>query len=105
MLLMTGILPGSKLTCGKAAVLLPAWKPKMEVWVLNSVEFLIYSDRMNILNIPLVMAEKLKVTFSCPGNATKVVESFEAEETNSVEMQQGGWQAILDTFKKYTEAN
>lgn len=48
---------------------------------------------------------KVKVTFSARGNATKVVESFEAEETNSVEMQQGGWQAILDNFKKYTEAN
>ena len=48
---------------------------------------------------------KVKVTFSVQGNTTKVVESFEAENTNSVEIQQGGWQAILDNFKKYTEAN
>ena len=48
---------------------------------------------------------KVKVTFSVQGNTTKVVESFEAENTNSVEMQRGGWQAILDNFKKYTEAN
>ena len=48
---------------------------------------------------------KVKVHFTPDGNKTKVVESFEAESTNSVEMQQGGWQAILDNFKKYTEAN
>jgi hypothetical protein len=32
-----------------------------------------------------------------------VVESFEAETMNSLELQQGGWQAIMDNFKKYTE--
>jgi len=48
---------------------------------------------------------KVKVTFSANGNETKVVETFEAEDTNPIEMQQGGWQAILDSFKKYTEAN
>jgi uncharacterized protein YndB with AHSA1/START domain len=48
---------------------------------------------------------KVKVTFSSQGNKTKVVESFEAESTNSPEMQRGGWQAILDNFKKYTETN
>jgi uncharacterized protein YndB with AHSA1/START domain len=47
---------------------------------------------------------KVKVTFSGKGNSTKIVESFEAENINSVEMQKGGWQAILDNFKKYTEA-
>ncbi|SRR5258706_9074985 len=47
---------------------------------------------------------KVKITFSSKGNSTKVVESFEAESTNPVEMQKGGWQAILDNFKKYTEA-
>lgn len=29
-----------------------------------------------------------------------LVESFEAEDINPVEMQQQGWQAILDNFKK-----
>jgi uncharacterized protein YndB with AHSA1/START domain len=46
---------------------------------------------------------KVKVTFIPEGNATKVVESFEAEGTHSIEMQRGGWQAILDNFKKYVE--
>lgn len=48
---------------------------------------------------------KVTITFTADGNTTKVVESFEAEHTNSIVMQQGGWQNILDNFKKYTEAN
>ena len=36
---------------------------------------------------------------------TKVIETFDPEEINPREMQQGGWQAILDNFKKYTEEN
>jgi hypothetical protein len=48
---------------------------------------------------------KVKISFTPVGNGTRVVESFEAEQTHSVEMQQGGWQAILDNFKKYTETN
>ena len=48
---------------------------------------------------------KVVVTFAGNGNETKVIETFDAESTNSIEMQQGGWQAILDNFKKYTETN
>ena len=47
---------------------------------------------------------KVKVIFSPSGDQTKIVETFDAETTNSVEMQRGGWQAILDNFKKYTES-
>ncbi len=48
---------------------------------------------------------KVDIKFTAEGQGTRVVESFEAEATNSLEMQQGGWQAIMDNFKKYTEAN
>ena len=47
---------------------------------------------------------KVQVTFTPEGNKTKVAESFEAENTHSAELQRGGWQAILDNFKIYTEA-
>lgn len=47
---------------------------------------------------------KVSITFEKAGNETKVVEEFEAEATNSNEMQQSGWQAILDNFKKWVEA-
>jgi uncharacterized protein YndB with AHSA1/START domain len=46
---------------------------------------------------------KVKITFIGQDNDTKIIESFEAEETNAIEMQQAGWQAILDNFKKYVE--
>ena len=48
---------------------------------------------------------KVWVIFSSVDDQTKIVETFEAETTNPVEMQKGGWQAILDNFKKYTEEN
>jgi uncharacterized protein YndB with AHSA1/START domain len=47
----------------------------------------------------------VKIIFMNQGPATKVAETFEAETENSIELQRGGWQAILDNFKKYAEAN
>lgn len=41
--------------------------------------------------------------FTEQSGGCKVVTKFDAEETNPVEMQRGGWQAILDNFKKYVE--
>ncbi len=46
---------------------------------------------------------KATIIFSSDGNTTKITETFEAEDENPVEMQKGGWQAILDNFKKYVE--
>ena len=48
---------------------------------------------------------KVKITFTAEGDQTKIVESFDAETQNSLEMQQAGWQAIMDNFKTYTENN
>jgi uncharacterized protein YndB with AHSA1/START domain len=48
---------------------------------------------------------KVTVDFKSNGNETKIVETFEAEDTNSIELQRGGWQAILDNFKKHVESN
>jgi uncharacterized protein YndB with AHSA1/START domain len=48
---------------------------------------------------------KVKVHFTQQDNGVKLVETFDAETTNPVEMQRAGWQAILDNFKKYTEEN
>jgi len=48
---------------------------------------------------------KVSVKFIGSGNQTKVVETFDPENTHPVEFQKGGWQAILDNFKKYVEAN
>lgn len=48
---------------------------------------------------------KVVIEFTEIDGGIKVVETFEAEETNSLEMQRNGWQAILDNFKRYTETN
>ena len=49
-------------------------------------------------------SRKAEIIFTEMGNHTKVVITFEAENENPVEMQRGGWQAILDSFKKHTES-
>jgi uncharacterized protein YndB with AHSA1/START domain len=46
---------------------------------------------------------RVEVTFIPLGNDTHIISSFEAETENPIELQQGGWQAILDNFKKYSE--
>jgi hypothetical protein len=53
------------------------------------------------------MADGRKATtdFEKVDSKTKGTTTFDAETTNSIEMQKGGWQAILDNFRKYTEAN
>jgi uncharacterized protein YndB with AHSA1/START domain len=44
------------------------------------------------------------ISFESQGDKTKMTETFEAEEMNSIEMQKDGWQAIMENFKKHTEA-
>jgi uncharacterized protein YndB with AHSA1/START domain len=46
---------------------------------------------------------KVQITFVAQGPHTKVIEAFEAEAHNPIELQQRGWQMIMDHFKKYTE--
>ena len=48
---------------------------------------------------------KVRITFSPVLEGTRVAESFEAENENSIELQRGGWQSIMDNFKKYVESN
>ncbi|MFS0776824.1 SRPBCC family protein [Neobacillus sp. 3P2-tot-E-2] len=44
---------------------------------------------------------KVTISFIRQGDETKVIETFDAENSNPIEMQEAGWQAILDNFKKY----
>ncbi|HEX9024945.1 MAG TPA: SRPBCC family protein [Clostridium sp.] len=48
---------------------------------------------------------KVSITFVRSQDKTEITEEFEAENENSIEMQEMGWQAILDNFKRYTEEN
>ena len=47
---------------------------------------------------------KVTIRFNGNGNTTTVTESFDADTSHSAEMQQAGWQAILNNFKKYAES-
>ncbi len=57
----------------------------------------------SLLTYVLEDQRSVTVTFSSKGDQTLVVETFDAEKTNPVDMQRAGWQAILDNFKKYAE--
>jgi uncharacterized protein YndB with AHSA1/START domain len=48
---------------------------------------------------------RVTILFTDLGNKSKIVETFDPENTNPMEMQRGGWQSILDNFRKYTENN
>ncbi|HNR75034.1 MAG: activator of HSP90 ATPase [Bacteroidetes bacterium OLB12] len=45
------------------------------------------------------------VKFDTTGNQTTVTVTFDPEAENSLELQQQGWQAILNNFKNYVEKN
>ncbi|NVK03195.1 MAG: SRPBCC domain-containing protein [Flavobacteriia bacterium] len=47
---------------------------------------------------------KVDIEFNQSGNEVEVSETFDAEGTNSDELQRSGWQAILVNFKKYVES-
>jgi uncharacterized protein YndB with AHSA1/START domain len=57
------------------------------------------------INYTIGDGRKVETSFAGKGNETKIVQSFEAEEQNSIDMQRGGWQAILNNYKKYVENN
>ncbi len=48
---------------------------------------------------------KVQVRFERKDNQTEVTETFEAETTNAADLQQDGWQAILNHFKQYVESH
>ncbi|TWF39192.1 uncharacterized protein YndB with AHSA1/START domain [Chitinophaga polysaccharea] len=45
------------------------------------------------------------VSFKKNGDQTEVDVTFDPETEHPIEMQKNGWQAILNNFKSYTEAN
>jgi uncharacterized protein YndB with AHSA1/START domain len=62
-------------------------------------------EKHKVIEYTLGDGRKVSTKFSSNGNETKITSTFEAETTNPIEMQRGGWQSILNNFKKHTEAN
>jgi uncharacterized protein YndB with AHSA1/START domain len=50
-------------------------------------------------------SRKVTVTFSSENGLTNVTETFETETVHSPELQQQGWQSILNNFRRYCEEN
>lgn len=46
---------------------------------------------------------KVAIDFIDNNGSTTIIENFEAESSNEIEMQKNGWQAILNNFKDYAE--
>ena len=75
----------------------------------NSFSFDFWGTYQNInveksLDILLGDGRKIFVSFETSEQGTVITEIFEPESTNPVELQQTGWQMILDNFKKYAES-
>lgn len=67
----------------------------------------VYDEVKDQKELSYTMADGRKATtiFESMGAETNVTTTFDAESENSVEMQQQGWQMILNNFKKYVEEN
>lgn len=65
-----------------------------------------YTDIQEHARIEYDLDDKRHVaaTFTSVPERTKIVQTFDPEAENSREMQQSGWQAILDNFTKYVES-
>ena len=58
----------------------------------------------NLISYVISDGRKVNINFFIDENSVRVTEIFEAEKTNSEELQKAGWQAILNNFKKYVES-
>ena len=56
-----------------------------------------------VISYTLEDERKVIIVFTGKGNETNIIETFDAENSNSIELQKNGWQAILDNFRKYVE--
>ena len=67
----------------------------------------IYDEVIDQKKMTYTMGDGRQATtrFEDLNGKTKISTTFDAENENPVEMQQQGWQAIMNNFKKYTEAN
>jgi uncharacterized protein YndB with AHSA1/START domain len=57
-----------------------------------------------LISYQLEDGRKVWIKFEKEGEGVQITETFEPEQENSIELQRQGWQAILDNFKRYSEA-
>jgi len=64
-----------------------------------------YTEIDHLSKIVYVLADHrvVETTFNAESDGIRVVQLFDPESENPVDMQQFGWQAILNNFKSYVE--
>ncbi|WP_443939513.1 SRPBCC family protein [Pedobacter sp. MW01-1-1] len=62
-------------------------------------------EEFSLIAYEMADGRKVSINFSFDGHSTYISEKFDPEKENPAEMQQNGWQAILNNFKKYVEEN
>jgi uncharacterized protein YndB with AHSA1/START domain len=65
-----------------------------------------YTDIVNHKTIAHTMEDgrNVKIAFTTDGKTTTLVETFDAENENPIELQREGWQTILNNFKAHVES-
>ncbi len=66
----------------------------------------VYTDVQPLEQFAYVLGDERRVTVSfeaLSSGQTRVTEVFDPETVNPEEMQRGGWQAILDNYKRHAE--
>lgn len=58
---------------------------------------------LEFISYSLEDGRKVEISFEGKENETEIIETFDPDTSNSIELQQTGWQAIIDNFKKYAE--
>ncbi|WP_296705302.1 SRPBCC family protein [Algoriphagus sp.] len=66
----------------------------------------VYQDviKHQLISYILEDSRTVKITFEEKDEEILVVETFEAESENPIELQRDGWQAIMNNYKKYVES-
>jgi uncharacterized protein YndB with AHSA1/START domain len=64
----------------------------------------IYIEENKQIDYKMDDDRQVSIRFVETSQGVRVIETFDAEKVNPVELQQQGWQAILNNFKHYVES-
>lgn len=67
----------------------------------------IYSNIIEnqLIEYHIIDSRKVSIQFIQNQDFVEIIESFDPENENTLELQQHGWQSILDNLKNYVEEN
>jgi uncharacterized protein YndB with AHSA1/START domain len=62
-------------------------------------------DELEYIEYEMEDGRQVGISFNEDDGVTSVTETFEAENQHSPEIQQAGWQAIMNSFKQFVESH